>query len=158
MAAGGAVPKLMSMLPDSSARVHPQGGRTLLSGRWALVLVALATAVIAGLLAMHGFSIGHHSPVVGSDQHASTSIDHAAESPLADAGGEHCPPLACDGPGAMAAMCMFMLLFLTFVMRGRRGSPWRWRPSWPRAGNEHPWLQPGTMSGVSLIRLCISRT
>ena len=150
------------MSTESSARVHPAGGRAL-PVRWGLLLLALATAVIAGLLAMHGFSVGHHAAVETSDQHASVATSHSAPSAPANpqaashAGQDPCPPLVCDG-AAIAAMCLFVLLGLAFFMPRRGGSPWHWRPLWLTSSASHPPPSPGGLSGVSLTRLCISRT
>ncbi len=161
--ARGSLSIIVAMLPGSSAHSHPQGVCALLR-QWELLLLALATALIAGVLIMHGFSVGHHTPVEVRDQHAHATASHADPSDLAGssaaslAAEDPCPPLACGGADAMLAMCVFMLMGLVFVVPKRRGSSWRWFPPWLLYAASHPPQAQENSSDVSLTRLCISRT
>lgn len=123
---------------------------------WTAVLLALTTGVIAGIIAMHGFSVGHHAVfdqtvahVSGHKQHHPTSVDS-------------CPAGSCDDAGAMGAMgamCLFVLLSLALRLRGRGRAVWHAHPTWrtalPRPVDDVP---PGARSRELLTRLCISRT
>lgn len=145
------------MAPDRRARAHPQDGRALQSP-WGLLLLGLATAVGAGILAMHGFSVGHQGPADASTQQVHTSTGHETLQGQADSGGHSCPAPDCDEHGAMAAMCLFVLLWLMVVLPRRGSSPWRWQPPWLTWLADQPPAPVGHLSRVSLIRLCISRT
>lgn len=123
---------------------------------WGLLLVGLAAAVIAGLLSMHGFSIGHQTPPGTATTHLVSAGQDAHAAPV---GADHvqCPADVCGGPGAMAAMCLFVLLSLVFTLPVRGGSTWQWQPPWVTSRASDPPV-PDLWPEVSLIRLCISRT
>lgn len=146
---------MWAMAPDHSART--QVGRTL-QPPWGLLVLGLATSVVAGILAMHGFSVGHHMPGEASTQQVDSSTSHQTHQDPASSGAHSCPSPGCDEHGSMAAMCLFMLLWLVTLVPRRGGSSWRWQPPWVTwlAAQSPP--PPGHLSRVSLIRLCISRT
>lgn len=152
----GSTHRMRRMAAVSRVRARPRDDRAAWS-LWGLALLALATAVIAGVLAMHGLSVGHHAPVDSSAQHL-VSSQPATHADTAGAQGVSCPTSSCDEPDAMGAMCVFLLQWLVLVIPRRDGSRWRWQPPWLTSLAGHPpaWL--GHLSGVSLIRLCISRT
>lgn len=144
------------MITDRSAHVHPR--RRGLRSPWGLLLLGLATAVIAGILAMHVFSMGHHGPADAPTTHGVVSADHGAQPAPADMSHAVCPADTCDGPGAMSTMCLFVLLSLALTLPGRGGLSWRWQPPWVSASRRHPPVVRDVLSRVSLIGLCISRT
>lgn len=131
---------------------------------WGLVLLGLATAVIAGILSMHGFSAGHHVPALASVTAASgadsttahTTTGHAAPAAPTDGIATSCPAGDCDDSTTM--LCLFVALTLTLVLAGRLGRSWRWQPPWQAMAPHHPPWATTTGPDVSLIRLCISRT
>lgn len=144
------------MTTDRSVRVHPHDGAV--RSPWGLLLLGLATAVIAGILAMHGFSMGHHGPVDVATTPGVVSTHHGAQPAPADMSHSACPADTCDGPGAMSTMCLFVLLSLALTLPGRGGLSWRWQPPWASASRRHPPAVRDVLSRVSLIELCISRT
>lgn len=148
--------RMRRMAAASRVSAHPREDHASWTP-WGLVLLALATAVIAGVLTMHGFSVGHHAPVDSSAQQL-VSSQPATHAGPAGAQGVSCPASICDEPGALGAMCVFLLQWLVLVVPRREGSPWRWQPPWLTSLAGHPpaWL--GHLSRVSLVRLCISRT
>ena len=120
---------------------------------WTAVLLALTTGVIAGIIAMHGFSVGHHAVFDLTVAHAS---NHEQPHPTAV---DSCPAGSCDDAGAMGAMCLFVLLSLALRLRGRGRAVWHAHPTWltalPLPVDDVP---PGAGSRELLTRLCISRT
>lgn len=156
---------------ESRVRVRRTDGLAL-QGWWGLLLLALATTVMAGIVAMHGLSVGHHIPVEMADQHVHAEGGHAGHGDQGMSGhldrgnpkasghvtDDPCPPLACGGGGAMAAMCVFMLLGLAFLDLRRGGGSWRWRPPWLVSSSRPPPPTPGHLARVSLTRLCNCRT
>lgn len=156
---------------DSRARVRQTDGRAP-QGWWGLLLLALATTVMTGIVAMHGLSVGHHVPVEMGDQHVHAEGGHAGhdgqqmsahlevrdQQVVGHGTDDPCPPVACGSAGAMAAMCVFMLLGLALVAPRRGGGAWRWRPPWLLSPSHPPPPTPGRLSQVSLTRLCICRT
>lgn len=148
---------MWAMAPDRRARAHLLGRRAP-QRPWGLLLLGLATAVVAGILAMHGFSVGHQVPADASTHQVHTSTGNEAHHSLADSGAHPCPAPDCDEHGAMAAMCLFVLLWLMPLVPPRGGSPWRWQPPWLTSLVAQPLPAPRHLSRVSLIRLCISRT
>lgn len=118
------------------------------------LLLGLAVAVIAGILAMHGFSVGHHSPTAP----AGTSATHVHAHVGVDQPGCHAPD-GSDTCTAATAMCLFVLLSLVLLVPGRGRAAWPWQPPWLRSPPSLPPVAaPGDIFGVSLTRLCISRT
>ena len=150
----------MSVYPEASASRSSRAPRTL----WRLVLLGLATAVIVGVLSMHGFSAGHHAPALasvtsGSVAHtatAHTAAGHAALGAPADAVAASCPAGDCDESTTM--LCLFVLITLSLMLAGRLARSWRWQPPWQAMASHHPPCPATTGPDVSLIRLCISRT
>lgn len=146
---------MWAMAPDRRART--QAGHAL-QPPWGLLILGLVTAVVAGILAMHGFSVGHQMPGEASTQQVQASTGHQTHQGSANSGEHPCPAPECDEHGAMAAMCLFMLLWLVTLVPRRGGSSWRWQPPWVTWLAPQPPPPPGHLSRVSLIRLCISRT
>ena len=99
------------MAPDHSART--QVGRT--PQPLGVLVLGLATVVVAGILAMHGFSVGHHMPGEASTQQVDSSTSHQTHQDPASSGAHSCPSPGCDEHGSMAAMCLFMLLWLCLL-------------------------------------------
>ena len=133
---------------------------------WRRLPVALALAVIAGVLGMHGFSLGHDAPthrevVTAGHQSHSDRVDPQASTATTDGAddrvltGNGCTDHACDA--AFATLCVFVLLTLASLLPRRAGSPWRTRPPWSAVLRAPPLLTGGD-TRVSLARLCISRT
>lgn len=143
----------------STSRLAHRELRRAAGPAWAAVLLALTTGVIAGIIAMHGFSVGHHAV---TDQTVAHAFGHEQPGPTAV---HPCPTGSCDDTGAledagaMGAMCLFVLLSLALTLRGRGRAVWLPRRTWPT-----PHLlpvdgfPPGVRSRELLTRLCISRT
>lgn len=158
------------MTVDLGAPARP--ARAAPRALWRVTLLGLATAVILGILAMHGFSVGHHGGLDNSAAHAATGAHATAAhdtgehstlelAPLAtpmDLPHVQCPAGGCDDSSAMAMMCVFVLLTLGFLLTGRLGRSWRWQPPWLATAPHSPPTASTTTPGVSLVRLCISRT
>ncbi len=122
------------------------------------LLLLLVVAVITGVLAMHGFSAGHHpsTGTVTEQEQAATPVVH---SPSLDDGGAVCPAPGCGGDRAvMTTVCLFLVLVMVLTAPRRGGARWRRRDRWGAARGPAPPLRPALPSSVSRVELCVSRT
>ncbi|CAM4166297.1 DUF6153 family protein [Janibacter anophelis] len=145
-----------------------------------MVLLALASTVVAGILAMHGFAVGHHgaapAPVdrtstsaaqAGHHGHGTTAGELAApfdtsQAPAPAPGGtmhDSCPVGPCGDVGSAGAACLFVLLSLTLALPGRGRALWSWRPPRASAVPLPAWGADRQAPPRELLtRLCVCRT
>ena len=143
-----------------------RGQRTLT--HTVLAVLAVAVAIIAGLLAMHSFNshataAGHHDAVAVSIQSGTPEHHHHASptalSPAAATTDEECA--MCGGGDSMTWMACVLALLVATIALGRVGPSWRRTPltaipattthHWPARAHALP-------PPPSLTVLCISRT
>ena len=123
-------------------------------GRAVLLLIALTTALIVGLLAMHALNTPttHAEPAAAVAVH-DTSAAHGHDAPPADDG---CPD--CGGHEAMLAMaCVLALLVVSLLLLLPRAGV-GWGVAFGRAGPLFIAGRAALSRPPSLLVLCVSRT
>ena len=128
--------------------------------RTLLMLIAVTSAVIAGLLAMH--SLNMHSTAGHAETHAAVEHGDSMMVPTdghtdQDAATE-CVDCGKGGSSGMLAMACVLALLVTLFVLGRVASFRRLLATLPRPQPPHTWARAQVFSSPSLAALCISRT
>lgn len=127
--------------------------------RTLLLMVAITTAVIAGLLAMHSLNThaaaetGHHITMTADMSAGGGDVAHAAS-----AVEESCADCS-SGHSDMLMMACVLALLAVVLLLARPSGARTWPSEWPRPGPaEGPRPGAADLRPPSLTVLCISRT